>query len=66
MAISTDAIAKAARSWWLMLRPCDWDEVEHLNMPAVNTTTVEENRLARAVAALLRKERQARRGGGGK
>jgi hypothetical protein len=58
MALSTDAILKAARSWWRMRRPCDWTESAHLDAPAVNTTTDEEGRLARAVAALVRGERQ--------
>lgn len=44
----------AARNWWVSKRPKDASEKSHLSNSTVNTTTVLEHQLARAVATLVK------------
>jgi polyhydroxyalkanoate synthesis regulator phasin len=47
-------VLQAARSWWASKRPKGMTEAQHLADATVNTSTVLEHQLARAVAALTK------------
>jgi len=54
MAERTHAVIDAAIQWWLARRPVGWSEAQHLERPAINTTTPREAQLASAVAEFVR------------
>ena len=57
-------VERAAIGWWRTRRPLDWSVEEHLETPAVNCVTYHEEKLAEAVAALIRKQYPERRAEG--
>ncbi len=47
------ALQQASLAWWESRRPIGWELRQHLDKPAVNTTTSQEQHLAEAVASAV-------------
>lgn len=45
-------VIKAAMNWWMMQRPLDWSEEQHLKHPTINIFGNQERALAEAIALL--------------
>lgn len=50
-------VIKKAVAWWKKQRPSSWNEGDHFNIPAINTATESEKRLALAVADYLKNKK---------
>ena len=56
-------ILEAAEKWWIAKRPIEWTEAQHIETPAVNTTTEYEKDLARSIGdAMVDYVRECKRG----
>lgn len=55
------AVVAAAETWWQSKRPTRWRVAQHLKNPTINTTSEAEKILARAVAAMVKIEREAKK-----
>ena len=53
-------VVKAAVKWWKWQRPISFNEAEHLKNPTINVRYETPKKLARAVALLIRGEKNAR------
>ena len=47
------ALKESSLAWWESQRPVGWELRQHLDNPAVNTATSQEQRLAEAVASAV-------------
>ena len=56
----TATLLRAAKKWWSMQRPLDWNLDKHLSNPTVNLVGDADKALGNAVAALIKKERECR------
>lgn len=45
-------VIKAAMNWWMIQRPLDWSEEQHLKHPTINIFGNQERALAEAIALL--------------